>query len=215
MVQHVFASSPETVSFIIDGEIVAVDAKDGSLKSFQELSNRARKAVELHEVTITVCLFAFDLMYLDGKVRWLFLVVHTSSIALILLQTLLEVPFRQRRQMLRSRFPPIALDQPGSARFDHVESVECSGSDADKEAVEEFWIRAVESRCEGLMIKVNDIHDYPDDRADRRPTQVLDSGEIVEVSGPRSEKTRRKPLPATYEPGNPDLLTCCRSFTDL
>lgn len=61
--------------------------------------------------------------------------------------------------MLRSRFPPIALDQPGSARFDHVESVECSGSDADKEAVEEFWIRAVESRCEGLMIKVNDIHD--------------------------------------------------------
>lgn len=58
-----------TTSFILDGEIVAVDAKDGSLKSFQELSNRARKSVQIHEVTIAVCLYAFDLMYLDGEVR--------------------------------------------------------------------------------------------------------------------------------------------------
>ena len=63
-----FAASAQTTSFIIDGEIVAVDAKDGSLKSFQELSNRARKAVQIHEVTIAVCLYAFDLVYLDGNV---------------------------------------------------------------------------------------------------------------------------------------------------
>jgi hypothetical protein len=37
------------------------------------------------------------------------------------------------------------------ARMDHVESVENS---AGREAVEEFWEKAVESKCEGLMIKV-------------------------------------------------------------
>lgn len=35
--------------------------------------------------------------------------------------------------------------------MDHVESVENS---AGREAVEEFWEKAVESKCEGLMIKV-------------------------------------------------------------
>lgn len=37
------------------------------------------------------------------------------------------------------------------ARFDHVESVE---SDEGREAVEEFWQKAIEGRVEGLMIKV-------------------------------------------------------------
>lgn len=35
--------------------------------------------------------------------------------------------------------------------MDHVKSVENS---AGREAVEEFWEKAVESKCEGLMIKV-------------------------------------------------------------
>jgi DNA ligase-1 len=52
----------------MDSEIVAIDSSDGSLKSFQELSNRARKDVQLQNVTVMVCVFAFDLMYLDGDV---------------------------------------------------------------------------------------------------------------------------------------------------
>lgn len=43
-------------------------------------------------------------------------------------------------------------DQPGTARFDHVESCE---SEEGRNAIEEFWLRAVDSRCEGLMIKVS------------------------------------------------------------
>lgn len=38
-----------------------------------------------------------------------------------------------------------------SARFAHVESCE---SEDGREAVDEFWQRAVEGRSEGLMIKV-------------------------------------------------------------
>jgi ATP-dependent DNA ligase len=44
------------------------------------------------------------------------------------------------------------------ARMDHVESVENS---AGRETVEEFWEKAVESKCEGLMIKVKARVCYP------------------------------------------------------
>ena len=38
------------------------------------------------------------------------------------------------------------------ARLDHVESVE---ADEGREVVEDFWEKAIESKCEGLMIKVS------------------------------------------------------------
>ena len=68
-----FANSPETYSFIMDAEIVAIDPVDGSLKTFQELSNRARRDVKLDDVKVSVCVFAFDLMYLNEEVRMLLL----------------------------------------------------------------------------------------------------------------------------------------------
>lgn len=69
LVEHILSESPERISFIIDAEIVAVDSVDGSLKSFQELSNRARKDVKLDDVKVSVGVFAFDLMYLDRQVH--------------------------------------------------------------------------------------------------------------------------------------------------
>lgn len=57
----------EIKSFVIDSEIVAINT-DGSVATFQELSNRARKDVALHDVTVPVCVYAFDLMYLNGEV---------------------------------------------------------------------------------------------------------------------------------------------------
>ncbi len=65
---HLFAESPELLSFILDAEIVAVHPTTGEVKSFQELSNRAKKDVSLHEVKVCVCVYAFDLMYLNGTV---------------------------------------------------------------------------------------------------------------------------------------------------
>ena len=67
LVNLVFETYPENTSFILDAEIVAID-RDGNFKSFQELSNRPRKSVELHEVRVSVCVFAFDLMYSNGEV---------------------------------------------------------------------------------------------------------------------------------------------------
>ena len=54
----------------MDAEVVAIDPATGALKTFQELSNRARKDVKLDEVKVAVCVFAFDLMYIDGQVSY-------------------------------------------------------------------------------------------------------------------------------------------------
>jgi len=55
-------------SFILEGEVVAVDANTGELKPFQTLAGRERKNVEIENISVTVCLFAFDLMYMNGQV---------------------------------------------------------------------------------------------------------------------------------------------------
>ena len=69
LVELLFAASASLTSFIVDSEIVAVDKKTSALRSFQELSNRARKDVQLQDVKVAVCVFAFDLMFLNGEVR--------------------------------------------------------------------------------------------------------------------------------------------------
>jgi DNA ligase 1 len=62
-----YICGPETESFIIEGEVVPVDDQ-GSVKPFQTLAGRGKKNVGLSEVKVQVCLFAFDLMYLNGEV---------------------------------------------------------------------------------------------------------------------------------------------------
>lgn len=69
LVNGMFKESTALNSFIMDAEIVAIDPVTGAIKSFQELSSRARKDVNLKDIRISVCVFAFDLMYLNGEVR--------------------------------------------------------------------------------------------------------------------------------------------------
>jgi DNA ligase-1 len=91
------------------------------------------------------------------------------------------VPFRRRRDLLHEHFPPVTPDEVAVAHLKHVESCE---SEEGRAAVEAFWQKAVAGRSEGLMVK------------------LLDSGEVTEIESPsKNGKTRRKPLPATYEAG--------------
>lgn len=53
----------------MDSEIVAIDSNTETLKSFQDLSSRARKDVSLADVMVPVCVFAFDMMFFNGEVR--------------------------------------------------------------------------------------------------------------------------------------------------
>ena len=56
--------------------------------------------------------------------------------------------------MLKEHLPPFTPESNVAARFAHVEY--CESTDG-REAVEEFWQKAVDSRSEGLMVKVIEI----------------------------------------------------------
>lgn len=168
-------------SFIMEGEVVAVDRATGELKNFQTLTNRARKDVAIGSITIDVCLFAFDLMYLNG-------------------QSLLDKPFRERRQLLRSRFVEIPH------HFTWVKSLDATSQDS--EAVLEFFKSALDAKCEGVMVKLLD-NPNPKSQADpdtnpkqSPPTPNLPSSKPLSTGTPSTTKpsTRRKALLATYTP---------------
>lgn len=59
-----------TQSFVLDAEAVAWDPVAGKILPFQELSKRKRKDVKVEDIRVRVCLFAFDLLYLNGEVRF-------------------------------------------------------------------------------------------------------------------------------------------------
>jgi DNA ligase-1 len=112
-------------SFIMDAEVVALSL-EGDLLPFQTLTNRSRKDVELNQVKVRVGIFAFDLMYLNGK-------------------SLLKTAFRKRRSLLYRMLPPLEPQDARIARFAHVKSLESNQVDD----VEEFFNLARTSKCEG------------------------------------------------------------------
>ncbi|EGS22379.1 DNA ligase-like protein [Thermochaetoides thermophila DSM 1495] len=173
----------EVEGFILEGEVVAVDKVTGALMPFQTLAGRGRKDVDLSKVKVDVCLFAFDLMYLNGK-------------------ALLEEPFRRRRELLRTKFKEV----PG--KFTWVKSQDATSEDA--EAIQEFFKKAVEDKCEGIMVKLLD----PEPGADLT-NAALGNDEDPALPDPDStpspskkgskpslaeKKPRRKPLLSTYQP---------------
>jgi DNA ligase-1 len=164
---------------------VAVDRESGELKTFQTLANRARKDVAIGTVTIDVCLFAFDLMYLNGE-------------------ELMNRPFRERRSLLRSLFVEIPHT------FTWVKSLDATSIDAD--AVQAFFKGALDIKCEGIMVKVLDNLPNPDllddlDTPSLPPTpkkkKPAKKGKATptdtDTASPRPS-SRRKALLATYEP---------------
>jgi DNA ligase-1 len=182
-------------SFILEGEVVAVDRASGELKNFQTLTNRARKDVAIGSITIDVCLFAFDLMHLNG-------------------QSLLDRPFRDRRSWLRSQFIEIPH------HFTWVKSLDATSQDS--EVVLDFFKSAIDSKCEGIMVKILDNLPELEYRGGDETGQTVEEPPKEELSAPpkpkpkstknaaRSSesskdaqperKSRRKHLLATYEP---------------
>lgn len=176
-------------SFILEGEVVAVDRESGDLKTFQTLANRARKDVQIGAVTIDVCLFAFDLMYLNGE-------------------ELLNRPFRERRSLLKSLFVEIPHT------FTWVECLDATS--ADVEAVQAFFQSALDIKCEGIMVKVLDNLPNPDLLAEadeptpslpptpkkKKPAKSKSKSKASTADDPDEPKStgRRKALLSTYEP---------------
>ncbi|GJJ06355.1 hypothetical protein Clacol_000546 [Clathrus columnatus] len=160
-------SQLELKSFIIDSEIVAVNPDTGDLRSFQDLSQRARKDVCVEDIKVSVGVYAYDIMYLNGEI-------------------LIGSPFRQRRNLLYEYLPNLIPETKTIARFCHAQKCD---SEEGQEAIEEFWATAVNGRAEGLMIKLLDHGEVN-----------VDDGAPTKTSSSSNNKSRRKPLPASYEP---------------
>lgn len=59
---------PETKSFVLDCETVAWDVTTKKVLPFQQLMTRKRKDVKAEDVKVKVCVFAFDILFLNGEV---------------------------------------------------------------------------------------------------------------------------------------------------
>lgn len=62
---------PNVKSFVLDCETVAWDTVNKKVLPFQQLMTRKRKDVKAEDVKVKVCVFAFDLLFLDGEVALL------------------------------------------------------------------------------------------------------------------------------------------------
>lgn len=183
-------------SFILEGEVVAIDQETGDLKAFQTLTNRAKKDVAIESIKVAVCLFSFDLMYLNGE-------------------ELLDRPFRERRELLRSLFVEIPN------RFTWVKSIDATSSDSD--IVLEFFKSATDIKCEGIMVKILDnipnlqadenhnddgfeaapsspARTKPSSKKTKTKTKTKTKPTASDKPEDKTPNTRRKPLLATYTP---------------
>lgn len=118
---------PDTKSFVLDCETVAWDVEEKKVLPFQQLMTRKKKDVKIEDVKVKVCVFAFDLLYLNGAP-----VVETS--------------LRERRQMLQESFVPVEGEFSFATHMD--------GQELDE--IQAFLDESVKASCEGLMVKMLD-----------------------------------------------------------
>ncbi|BEI82061.1 hypothetical protein CcaverHIS002_0212210 [Cutaneotrichosporon cavernicola] len=174
----------EVTSLIVDAEIVAIDKDTGAHRTFQELTNRARKDVRVEDIKVVVEVNAFDLMLLNDV-------------------PLLASPLSTRRHLMRALLPPRPTSaDPMLARWtliDAVDSVDLK-SPADLRA---FFDKVVERKAEGLMVKLLESGGAP---LGAEVVEPEDAEDVTEEDGKEEKadgkgaKGRKKPLPATYEP---------------
>lgn len=119
---------PSVTSFILDTEAVAWDREKKQIQPFQVLTTRKRKEVDASEIQVQVCLYAFDLIYLNGE-------------------SLARQPLSRRRQLLRENF----VETEGEFVF------ATSLDTKDIEQIAEFLEQSVKDSCEGLMVKTLDV----------------------------------------------------------
>ncbi|KAK4790184.1 hypothetical protein SAY86_017488 [Trapa natans] len=115
-------------SFVLDCELVAFDREKRKILPFQVLSTRARKNVVLSEIKVDVCIYAFDMLYLNGK-------------------PIIQEQLKVRRENLYESFN----EELGYFQF------ATAITSNDIEEIQTFLEAAVDASCEGLIIKTMDV----------------------------------------------------------
>lgn len=117
----------DTKSFVLDCETVAWDMVEKKVLPFQQLMTRKKKDVKIEDVKVKVCVFAFDLLYLNGA-------------------PVVEKSLRERRQLLLDSFEPVEGEFLFATHMD--------GQELDE--IQTFLDESVKASCEGLMVKMLD-----------------------------------------------------------
>ncbi|CAM1502875.1 Fc.00g076510.m01.CDS01 [Cosmosporella sp. VM-42] len=117
----------DTKSFVLDCETVAWEVNEKKVLPFQQLMTRKKKDVKVEDVKVKVCVFAFDLLYLNGE-------------------AVVEKALRERRELLHKAFQPV------EGEFAFATSMD--GQELDE--IQLFLDESVKASCEGLMVKMLD-----------------------------------------------------------
>eukprot|EP01080_Neovahlkampfia_damariscottae_P002423 gene2423-3134_t len=119
----ILKSKKENINnFILDCEVVGI--KDGKILPFQTLMTRGRKDIKIENIQIKICLFSFDLLYLNG-------------------QSLLNESLLKRRQLLYNSFNQIENEFKFATKLDST----------NPEEIQSFMNDSIQNLCEGIMVK--------------------------------------------------------------
>lgn len=116
-----------TKSFVLDCETVAWDVEKKHVLPFQQLMTRKKKDVKVEDVKVKVCVFAFDLLFLNGD-------------------ALVNKSFRERRDLMYEAFDEVE----GEFSFAKY------GNTREIEEIQTLLEDSVKASCEGLMVKMLD-----------------------------------------------------------
>lgn len=120
---HKSNEQQQITSFIIDCEMVAFDKVNNKILPFQQLTTRSRKNVDISQITIHVCMFVFDILYLNGE-------------------SLMHKTLQERREILYNTF----------TENEYIQFAKQLISDNTSE-IESFMNESILAGCEGLIIK--------------------------------------------------------------
>ena len=116
-----------TKSFVLDCETVAWDVEKKSVLPFQQLMTRKKKDVKSEDVKVKVCVFAFDLLFLNGE-------------------ALVKRPFRERRDLMYGAIEEVE-GEFSFAKFGNAREIE---------EIQNLLEESIKASCEGLMVKMLD-----------------------------------------------------------
>ncbi|RCK65849.1 DNA ligase 1 [Candida viswanathii] len=194
-----FTTDKGAISFILDCEAVAWDRNLHKILPFQKLTTRKRKEVNEEDITVNICLYAFDLLYFEND-------------------SLLARSLADRRKVLHEKFSPIE---------DKFQFATAKDSSSNLEVLQTFLDQSIKDSCEGLMVKMLNGTDsyYEPSKRSRNWLKlkkdylagVGDSLDLV-VIGAYNGKGKRTGtyggfLLASYNQDTGDLETCCKIGT--